>query len=178
MVSQHNSMPFLEDLTFLVLATAFLILAGWAWRKTKPFTLPEPLPSWFRVWFLVVILVGLVLPFISMVVWGIVWDYNSVLPIFISYFVMLALQILSERITLQQFHSCIWIAIPCLYVPYRIWQLYRSFTILDATSELVWVQRILIIEMALWIFNYGVHLSQIPRLLRWDVDSLEQPESH
>jgi hypothetical protein len=68
----------------------------------------------------------------------------------------------------QRFHSCVWVMIPCLYLPYRIWQLYQGLTLLNPLPELIWVQKLLILETILWIFNYGVHLSQLPKLLRWE----------
>lgn len=40
-----------EDLLFLLAATLFLAVVGWAWRKAKPYQLPEPLPSWFKLCF-------------------------------------------------------------------------------------------------------------------------------
>jgi hypothetical protein len=36
----------LENLIFFVLATSFLGIVGWAWRNTKPYSLPTPLPGW------------------------------------------------------------------------------------------------------------------------------------
>jgi hypothetical protein len=61
--------------------------------------------------------------------------------------------------------------IPCLYLPYRIWQLYQGLTLLNPQPELIWVRNLLILEIILWIFNYGVHLSQLPKLLRWETST-------
>jgi hypothetical protein len=38
----------LENLLFLVLATSFIVIVGWAWRQSKPFSLPEPELIWIR----------------------------------------------------------------------------------------------------------------------------------
>jgi len=159
------------NLLFFAIATSFFLIGSWAWRQSKPFSLPEPLPAWFKAWFLTVQLVGVLLPLIAMFLWGVWWGYSSVLTVLVSYFVMLGLQVVSEIVVLKQFHSPIWVTIPCLYLPYRIWQLYEGLIILNPTSELIWVRNILLVEIALWIFNYGVHLSQLPRLLRWETES-------
>lgn len=160
-----------ENLLFLVVATFFLVFIGWVYRQSKPFSIPQPLPTWFKAWFSVVIVLGIALPFLEMLFWG-VWQRNqSVLQVFVSYFVMLGLQILSESVTVNRFNSCVWVTIPCLYLPYRIWQLYSGLTLLSIANDSIWIQRLLLIEIVLWIFNYGVHLSQIPRLLQWEVES-------
>lgn len=167
-----------ENLLFFVFATSFLVFVGWAWRHSKPFSLPQPLPAWFKAWFSIVLVVGVALPLLAMILWGVSWgDGNasakgvrSVLQALIPYFVMLGLQILSESVTLNRFQSCVWVMIPCLYLPYRIWQLYSGLTLLSFDGS-IWVQRLLLAEIVLWIFNYGVHLSQLPRLLRWEVQS-------
>lgn len=161
----------LENLLFLAIVTSFFFVVGWAWRQSKPFSIPETLPGWFKFWFVTVQLVGILLPLITMIYWGVWLGYSNVLAVFVSYFLMLGLQILSEIVTFRQFHSVVWVTIPCLYLPYRIWQLYQGLTILNHTNNLVWVRNILLVEIALWIFNYGVHLSQLPRLLQWELDS-------
>jgi hypothetical protein len=111
----------LENLLFLVLATLFIVIVGWAWRHSKPFSLPEPLPEWFKVWFGTVQVVGVLLPLLAMLLWGVWWGYSSVLTVLSWYFVMLGLQILSEILRLRQFHSVVWVMVPYLYLPYRIW---------------------------------------------------------
>lgn len=163
-----NLYLFLENLLFFVGATSFLAFVGWVWRDSKPFSIPEPLPPWFKVWFLIVLVLGLALPLLTMILWGVWWSYHQVLIVLASYFLMLGLQILSEKFTVQRFHSCVWVMIPCLYLPYRIWQLYQGLTLLNPQPELIWVRNLLILEIILWIFNYGVHLSQLPKLLRWE----------
>jgi hypothetical protein len=82
---------------------------------------------------------------------------------------MLGLQILSEILTLRQYHSVVWVMVPYLYLPYRIWQLYEGLTLLSPESELMWVRHLLIVEIVLWIANYALDVAQLPRLLRWEV---------
>ncbi len=40
--------------------------------------------------------------------------------------------------------------------------------LLGPEAELMWVQNLLIAEIILWSVNYGLDLSQLPRLLRWE----------
>ncbi|PIG94168.1 hypothetical protein [Gloeocapsopsis sp. IPPAS B-1203] len=160
-----------ENLLFFTLATSFLIFAGWLWRHAKPFSLPQPLPNWFQAWLTIVIGLGVLLPLVTML-WAASQGDRIVVLVLISYFVMLCLQILSESLTVNRFQSCVWVTIPCLYLPYRLWQLYSGLILINRENG-SWIQGILIFEMVLWTFNYGVHLSQIPWLLRWESSQKE-----
>lgn len=161
-----------EDLLFLFAATLFLVVVGWAWQKAKPYELPEPLPSWFKIWFLSVQIIGVLIPVIVLV-WAVWQGSDRAIVVLGSYFVMLALQILSEIGTLRWFHSVVWVMVPYLYVPYRIWQLYEGLFVLSPDTKLVWVQNLLLVEIVLWTLNYALALSQLPRLLRWEVSADE-----
>lgn len=84
---------------------------------------------------------------------------------------MLGLQILSEILTLRYFHSVVWVMVPYLYLPYRFWQLYQGLTLLNPQPDLIWVQNLLVVNLVLWILNYVLDVSQLPRLLRWEMNS-------
>ncbi|MEQ8974423.1 MAG: hypothetical protein RIE73_29040 [Coleofasciculus sp. C1-SOL-03] len=159
----------LENLGFFIIATGFTAIVGWAWRKAKPFTIPEPLPGWFKIWFGTVQVIGVLVPLVVMLLWGVWWNYSTVLTVLASYFLMLGLQIISEIITLKQFQSVVWVMVPYLYLPYRLWQLYEGLTILNSDSELMWIRTLLIVEIVLWTGNYLLDLAQLPRLFRWEV---------
>jgi len=159
----------LETLLFLGSATAFFGVVGLAWRQAKPYDLPYPLPSWFKVWFLSVQLLGGLLPLLVMLLWGLWWGDDRVLSVFIPYFVVLGAQILTESTTLRWFHSVVWVMVPYLYVPYRLWQLYQGWILLNPNSELLWVQNLLLVEILVWTVNYGLDLAQLPRLFHWQV---------
>lgn len=167
--SNINLYLLLENLLFLVFATSFIAIVGWAWRDAKPFSLPKPLPGWFKIWFGTVQVVGIIPPLLAMFLWGIAWGYSSVLTVLAWYFIMLGLQILSESLTLRRFPSVVWVMVPYLYLPYRIWQLYEGLTILNPEPELIWVRYLLIVEIVLWIGNYALDLAQLPRLFRWEM---------
>ncbi|MEH1787341.1 hypothetical protein [Nostoc sp.] len=87
------------------------------------------------------------------------------------YFIVLGLQIISERVTLRQLQNVVWVMVAYIYLPYRFWQLYEGLTILDSQSELLWVRYLLIFELVLWIVSYAIDVSQLPRLFRWEVQS-------
>lgn len=165
-----NLKIFTENVIFFIVATAFLVMVGWAWRHLKPFELPQPLPEWFKVWFLIVQVVGGALPLVVLLLWGVLWGHSIVLTVLVSYFIMLILQVLSEIATLRWFHSVVWVMVPYLYLPYRIWQLYEGLTFLNPQRELVWVRSVLIIQIVLWILNYALDLAQLPRLFRWELN--------
>lgn len=156
----------LESLLFSSVATAFLVVVGWLWRSLKSYSLPTPLPAWFKVWFLSVQIGGGLLPLLA-IFWGIWHGFPRVLTVLIPYFVILGAQIPSEIVALRQFQSVVWVMVPYLYIPYRLWQLYEGWMLLGPEAELIGVRNLLIAEIILWIVNYGLDLSQLPRLLRW-----------
>lgn len=155
-----------ENILFLAIATAFFVLVGWAWRHTKPYNLPQPLPPWFKVWFLTMQIGGGVLPLIALL-WSIWQGYANAIIVLLFYFVLLALQILSESLSLRWFHSVVFVMVPYLYLPYRIWQLYREAALFSQVNELEWFRYLLLFEVILWTLNYALDLSQLPRLFHW-----------
>ena len=166
---------FLENLLFFAISTVFLLITARYWRNAKPYSLPKSIPSWFKVWFVTVQIFGVFVPLIALIWWGLWLNNNTVFAILISYFLMLGLQILAEFLSLRRFESVVWVMIPYLYVPYRVWQLYQGLTILEATPELMILRIILWINVAIWSINYCLNLIQLPLLFRWETEeSLEK----
>ena len=161
----------LENLLFFILSTAFLILAGWYWRNAKPYSLPESRPSWFKIWFLSVQILGGLVPLIALILWGFLWTDTTVIAIFASYLLMLGLQILAEFLSLRRFATVVWVMIPYLYVPYRVWQLYEGLNLLENTSDLMAVKVILTLNIGVWVINYCLDLAQLPFLFRWETEA-------
>lgn len=159
---------FYENLLFGVAATAFFVLVGWAWRKAEPYDLPQPLPAWFRIWFLTVQIGGGLLP-IAALAWSLWQGYLNVVAILASYFFILVVQILSESVSLRQFHSVVFVMVPYLYLPYRVWQLFEGLAILNSVDELGWIRNLLLFEIVLWTVNYALDLAQLPRLFHWQI---------
>lgn len=166
-----NLYLFLENLVFFVIATFFIVVVNRGWKDTKPYTLPLPLPAWYKVWFLSVQLLGGLLPLVVMLLWGVWWSDRTVLTVLGWYFIVLGLQILSEIVTLRQLQNVVWVMVPYIYLPYRFWQLYEGLTLLGSENKLLWVRYLLIFELVLWMVNYALDISQLPRLLRWEVKS-------
>lgn len=155
-----------ENSVFFLISLVFLSWTGWAWRKLKSFELPKPLPDWFSYWFGSVQFLGLVPPLVALG-WSLWQGYFTVLVVLLAYFVMLALQVIAEIVTLRQFQSVVWVMVPYLYVPYRLWQLYEGLTLIQRETNLGWVQVLLIGEIVVWSINYLLDLAQLPRLFRW-----------
>ncbi|MEH2458473.1 hypothetical protein [Nostoc sp.] len=116
-------------------------------------------------------LLGIVLPLVAMLLWGVWWGDRSVLTVLGWYFIVLGLQIISETVTLRQLQNVVCVIVPYIYLPYRFWQLYEGLTLLDSKSELLWVRYLLVFELVVWIVNYAIDVSQLPRLFRWEVKS-------
>jgi hypothetical protein len=155
----------LENSLFLLLSTVFLGTVGWAWRQLKSYRLPEPLPPWFAVWFITVQIGGGVVP-LGLLLWALAKGDAILLRVLVPYGTILGCQVLAESLSLRRFQSLVWVMVPYLYVPYRLWQLYEGLNLLPS-EELSWLRTLLIGEMVLWGISYGLNLSQLPRLLHW-----------
>ncbi|RZM81810.1 hypothetical protein [Leptolyngbya iicbica] len=156
----------IENGTFFLLSTLFLVGGGWSWRNAQPYELPKPLPAWFQVWFGVVQFWGSVPPLIAMIC-GFWQGIPLLKQVLLAYFVLLALQVMIEVLTLRQFQSIAWVMVPYLYVPYRLWQLWEGLTLTTAQSSESWLALFFISEMVVWGSNYLLDLAQLPRLLQW-----------
>ena len=155
-----------ENSVFFLISLVFLIWTGWAWREVKPFELPKPLPDWFKYWFGSVQFFGLVPP-IVVLGWSLWQGYYTTLVVLLAYFVMLVLQVVAEIVSLRQFRSVVWVMVPYLYVPYRLWQLYEGLTLVQSESDLGWIPILFIGEIFIWGVNYLLDLAQLPKLFRW-----------
>lgn len=155
----------LENAVFVAIATGFLAIAGWAWRDLPAFQLPKPLPAWFKYWFGAVQFLGVLPPLLAL---GWCWWQGEGLwvQLWLAYFALLALQILAEVLALRRYQSTVWVMVPYLYVPYRLWQLAEGWGI--AADQTCWaMQALCAAEGLLWALNYLLDLAQLPRLFRW-----------
>jgi hypothetical protein len=160
-----------ENLIFLTIATSFLAIVGRIWRHSKPFSLPEFMPNWFQVWFGTVLTIGIGLPLIALI-WSVWQGESRVWSVLIPYFMLLGLQILTESVILRWFHSIVWVMVPYLYLPYRLWQVYQSLLFFKSEGDLLWFQNLLTVEIVLWTANYGFNLLLLPKLLRWETNEV------
>lgn len=99
--------------------------------------------------------------------WSLWQGQYQIAAVLISYFVVLGLQVLSETLSLRWFQSTAFVMVPYLYIPYRVWQLYRGSTLPAVAGDAPWVQTLLLAEIGLWGVNYGLDLAQLPRLFHW-----------
>jgi len=160
---------FIENLIFLVLATLVLVVGVKRYPDARPFPGPvKPWPLWFRIWFPIIWFVGGVIPLITLVGWGIIGGNTSVVLALTPYFVMFFLQIVSEQVVWKNFQSPIWVIVPCLYLPWRVWQCVRGLETLGPDSGLLVADITLWALLVLWILNIFVHFTGIPNSMRWN----------
>ncbi|WP_241829281.1 hypothetical protein [Desertifilum tharense] len=163
-----------ENALFSAIALIFIVTVAWAWRETKPYTLPEPLPGWFAVWFGSVQILGGLVP-LGALGWSIWQGYPSATAVWLFYYLMLGLQILLESLTLRQYATVVWVMVPYLFLPYRIWQLYEGMNLLEPLAELDWMRSLLWLEIGVWSLNYLLDVAQLPRLYGW-LGTQENPD--
>lgn len=156
----------IENGAFILLSTLFLSVVGWSWRHTQPYELPKPMPDWLPIWFGSVQFLGSVPPLIAMICGF--WQGIPILKqVLLAYFVLLALQVVAEVLTLRRFQSIVWVMVPYLYVPSRLWQLWEGLNLTTAQSSESWLSVFFIGEIVVWGVNYLLDLTQLPRLLQW-----------
>ena len=168
----------LENGVFLLLTFPVVAVGYFRYRGTAPFTGPLPnWPLWFRIWFKVIWLVGIALPVVVLIYcWTNGMGALAAL-VLVPYLIMLFVQIAEEQVCIVGLASPVWGSIPCLFLPWRLFQLYRADQMLpeDGAMLLQWTVWALII---LWIVNIWVHYTGLPRQLRWDFhDPVVPPES-
>ncbi len=158
----------MQEVVFLALAAALL---AWAqWRLPKPsaaFPGPRPVGAIFKAWLIVIWLVGLLLPLVALVFDGWVGGRIDTRVALLPYFAMFFLQVAAELFVWKRWLSPVWVLVPCVFLPWRVYQISRGLELLqDPTPALTLVT--LYALFVLWVINIGVHYSNIPATLRWD----------
>jgi hypothetical protein len=166
-----------ENLTFVFAASILTSILIWRWRNAKPYAPPQPFPTWSKIWFASVQILGIFPPLIGLALCGLVWGNQSGLLVLFWYFFNLAMQILWESLTLRKYKTVVWIIVPYIYLPYRLWQSYESLGFLNDEPGMLWVRSILILEIVVWLVNYILDMSQLPRLFRWEVSENSEVSS-
>ncbi len=157
----------LQESVFFVLACACLAWAQWRMPAgVAAFPGPRPVGPVFKVWLLVIWGVGLALPLLALAVDAVgarsVPAHLALLP----YFAMFFAQVASELFCWKRWRSPVWVLVPCLYLPWRLWQCFRGAEIVaDGPALTLFTMWALVV---LWVINIGVHYTNIPRTLRWD----------
>jgi hypothetical protein len=158
----------LQELVFFAVACAALVWAQWRLPKpSAPFPGPRPVGSVFKVWLVVIWVVGLVLPLAALTADGLLGGRADVRWALGPYFVMFFAQVASELTVWKRWRSAVWVIVPCLYLPWRLYQVHRGIGTLDAPAPLFTLYTLYAL-FVLWVINIGVHYTNIPGTLRWD----------
>jgi hypothetical protein len=161
----------ISNAAFFVLACACLV---WAQLRTgdqvAAFPGPRPVGIWFKGWLLVIWAVGLLLPLAALLVDGAIGGHSLVWWALGPYLVMFIAQVLSELFVWKRWRSPVWVIVPCLYLPWRLYQI-RMGLDLPIGPDMLMTTVTLYALLILWIINIGVHFTNIPNTLRWDYHS-------
>ena len=157
----------LQNLAFLAAATVFFLFAGRAYLQSARFEVPRPYPRWFGAWLKLVLVGGIAMPALCFVYYGFVRAQPGVVIVLGAYFVTLAIQIAYEITATRRWGSPLWVAVPCVFLTWRLWQCLWGADVLERMNAPRGAVATLWLLLALWIFNYAVHLGSLPRLLRW-----------
>jgi hypothetical protein len=157
----------LHNGAFVFLACVCLAWARWRTPDGAPFPGPRPVGPVFKVWLVVIWAVGLILP-VAAIIWdGIIGGHSETLLALIPYIATFFIQVAMEIFVWKRWRSPIWVIVPCLHLPWRLYQVSMGFAIMggvDAPLTMVTLWGLL----ALWIINIGVHYTNIVNTLRWD----------
>lgn len=150
------------NIGFVAVACAVLLWAQWRTRPGPAFPGPPPVGRIFKTWLVVIWLIGLVLPIQTLIIEPTTPTRLALLP----YLVTFVLQVLTELLVWKRWRSPVWVLVPCLYLPWRLFQVWLGFDV-TAGHDLLLTRRTLAALAVLWIVNIGVHYTNICNTLRW-----------
>ncbi len=163
----------LHNLGFAVIASVIVWICALRSRGTAPFPGPTPIGLRFRAWLVVIWLVGFGLPLVTVIRDGVLGSRAALTAALVAYFVMFFAQIGTELACWKGGRTTAWVIVPCLYLPWRLWQIYwgASVSAVDSTplSSLTWAAL-----FVLWVINVGVHYTGIPLSMRWDHHAIDK----
>ena len=152
----------LANLGFFAFACAIL---GWAQRRTlpgPPFPGPGPVGPIFKVWLVVIWVVGLVLPLAALTVDRVPMTRLAILP----YLAMFVAQVATEIFVWKRWRSPVWVMVPCLYLPWRLFQSWWGMQIVSGAGT-PFSEATMLALFVLWAINIGVHYTNVVNTLRW-----------
>lgn len=153
----------LLNLAFVAAAGAVLVWAQWRMRPGPMFPGPPPVGTLFKIWLVVIWLVGLALPIAALVAEGGAAATRLALLPYLATFV---LQVATELFVWKRWRSPVWVLVPCLFLPWRVFQAWLGLGLV-AGQALPVTEATLVALMILWVINVGVHYSNIVNTLRW-----------
>jgi hypothetical protein len=156
-----------QNSVFFTIAGVYVWIGAMRTRDTALFPGPRPPSQWFKIWLVVIWIVGLLLPLYTLVSVGFIDGIQEVRIGLGAYLLMFFAQVATEIFVWKRWRSPIWVIVPCLYLSWRLWQIYWGWTLPGvANSSLAGVTYVAL--FVLWVINIGVHFTNIPRTLRWD----------
>lgn len=150
------------NIAFFAFACAVLIWAQWRAVPGPTFPGPPPVGPVFKIWLIVIWVVGLLLPLAALML---EWSAATRLAI-LPYLALFIMQVATELFVWKRWQSPVWVLVPCLYLPWRVFQSGWGFVSVDPTA-LPLTSFTLAALFALWLINIGVHYTNIVNTLRW-----------
>ena len=152
----------LANCAFFAFACLTLVWAQWRTEAGPQFPGPQPVGPVFKVWLVVIWVVGLILPIVALVL---EWGAPTRLAL-VQYLLMFVAQVGTELFVWKRWRSPVWVLVPCLYLPWRLFQSGWGIASVDGTA-LPWTALTLYALFVLWLINIGVHYTNIVNTLRW-----------
>lgn len=158
-----------QNAAFLVFAVIILLWAQARIRHAPAWPGPRPVGRVFRWWLLVIWLVGFLLPVVAMVVDGVAGGRSEAWLVVVPYLLMFVVQIAYELFVWKRWRSVVWVLVPCLFLPWRCFQIHVGLMTVLPLEGLLLTKVTLVALLVLWLINIGVHYSGIALNLRWDL---------
>ncbi len=159
----------LQNIAFIVFAMSILLWGQARVRHAPPWPGPRPVGRVFRGWLLVIWLVGFALPVLAIIVDGALGGHGAVWLALLPYLLMFIVQIAFELFVWKRWRSVVWVLVPCLFLPWRCFQVYVGLATVWPMEGLVLTKLTLVALLVLWLINIGVHYTGIALNLRWDL---------
>ena len=150
------------NIAFFAFACAVLVWAQWRTDLGPRFPGPQPVGPVFKVWLVVIWVVGLLLPLAALVL---EWSQPTRLAL-LPYLATFVLQVATELFVWKRWQSPVWVLVPCLYLPWRLFQSGWGWTSVEA-SVLPLTSIMMAALFILWLINIGVHYTNVANTLRW-----------
>lgn len=157
-----------QNIAFLAFAVIILVWAQGRIRHAPPWPGPRPVGRVFRWWLLVIWLVGFLLPVLAIVFDGVLGGQSEAWLVMLPYLLMFVAQIGYELFVWKRWRSVVWVLVPCLFLPWRLFQIHVGLLTVMPLEGLLLTKVTLVALLVLWLINIGVHYSGIALNLRWD----------
>jgi hypothetical protein len=162
----------LQNLAFIAIASLYVAIGARRTANTALFPGPRPVERWFKIWLVVIWVIGLALPIVALLVDGLIRGNRASAIGLGSYLIMVFAQVGTEVFVWKRWRNPIWVIVPCLYLPWRVWQCVWGLMLLAGTQAPLSIAT-LVALLVLWVINIGVHFTNVPLTLRWDYHPID-----